>query len=536
MHPRHALLGLLAALPLQAAIAQDHAHTGMERLGRVTFPISCAGESGHRFEHAMAVIHSFWWEEAPRAFNHVLDADSSCAIAYWGLALSHWQNPFAGGASGPGLRAGAAAAERAVALGSRNAREQGLINAAGALYRDFANTAHRARLLAYADTMTRVYRDFGSDTEVALYYALSLVATASPTDTTYAKQRQAAAILNPLYARYPDHPGLAHYIIHANDQPALAQLGLAAARRYADIAPAAPHAQHMPSHIFIRLGLWSETVESNRRSYDAGVGYARAQGLQGVDYHEFHAQDYMVYGFLQQGRDSAARATVNEAMAQTVVRSPSALVGSYNRVAMEARLFLEKSDWAGAAQLPVRYAEPATSEMLSRFTRGIGAARSGNLAQAREELAALERIEQALTRANDTYWSRVAGIKRQAVNAWVLLASGDTTGALREAKDAADKEDVTSKHPITPGELLPARELEADLHLQLGHYGPARTAYQVTLRHEPGRARAIFGQARAAQLAGDRTAASRGYREFIQLLQPGDGRREELATARAGSR
>lgn len=526
---------VVAVTPIAPLLAQDHQHTGMEHLGTVVFPVSCTPQAQRHFTHAMAVLHSFWWEEGPRAFGAVLAADSSCAMAHWGLALNAWGNPFASGPGGAQLQAGAAAAERAVALGAPTPRERGLIAASAALYRDHATIAAPARLRAYSDTMARVYRDFPRDPEVALFYALSLVATASPTDTTLARQKQAAAILNPLFVRQPNHPGLAHYIIHANDSPLLAQLGLDAARRYAGIAPSAPHAQHMPSHIFVRLGLWNETVESNRRSYDAGVQYARAQHQQGVNYHEFHAQDYMVYGFLQQGRDSAARATVQEAMAWgSSVRMPSALDGTYNRTAMEARIPLERGDWSAAAALPVRYPDVAVSEMLSRFARGIGAARSSKTAQAREEVAALQRIEQTLTSAGTTYWARVAGIKRQTLEAWVLLGSGDTAGALRAATAAADIEDITAKHPLTPAELLPARELEADMHLLAGHFDAARAAYRETLRLQPGRARAIFGAARAAQLAGDRAAATSGYREYLRLTDKADGAREEIAVARAG--
>src|SRR6266511_3757000 len=274
-------LALLTVAPLVSLSAQAHEH-GLppERLGRVVFPVSCNAEAQRRFEHAMALLHSFWWEQGPAAFDAVTAADSTCAMAYWGLALNYWGNPLVSGASGENLRQGAAAAARALALGAPTARERGLLAAVGALY-----------------------RDHGDDPEVAMYYALSLVATASATDTTFARQKRAAAILNPLFQRFPGHPGLAHYIIHANDSPRLAALGLDAARRYAQIAPSAPHAQHMPSHIFVRLGLWDETIAANRRSFAAGVEYAQAQQLGGVVAEQFHALDYMVYGYLQEGRD-----------------------------------------------------------------------------------------------------------------------------------------------------------------------------------------------------------------------------------------
>jgi hypothetical protein len=537
MNPRIPV-GFLLVVGASAAslAAQEHPHARGERLGRVIFPVSCAPEARRRFERAMAVLHSFWWEEGPHAFGAVLDADSTCAMAHWGLALTAWGNPFAGGPGNELLRTGAEEAARAAALGAPTPRERGFIAAAAALYRDYERVPAPVRLQAYSDTLARLYRDQPADPEVAVYYALSLTATAPRTDTTYAKQKRAAAILNPLFARYPDHPGLAHYIIHADDSPGLARLGLAAARRYAAIAPDAPHAQHMPSHIFVRLGLWDETVESNRRSSEAGARFARAQGLPGAAYENFHAMDYMVYGYLQEGRDSAARAVVAQGLAVTEVRGPSPLVRGYNRTAMEARVPLERGDWRAAAELPLRTPENPVCEMLSRYARGIGAARSSEPRRLEEEVAALGSIEKRLAAPSDAYWSRVAGIKRRALSAWVVLAAGDTSRALQAAREAADSEDVTEKHPITPGELIPARELEAEMNLLVGRYGAARTAYLATLRREPGRARSVFGAARAAELAGDKAAAARGYRDYLQLMRRADGERKELQIAEAGAK
>jgi hypothetical protein len=524
---------LLAASSVAPLAAQDHANHGTGHLGRVVFPVSCNDEARSRFEPAMAMLHSFWWEQAPGAFRSVLAADSTCAMAHWGLALSAWGNPFTAGPAGEAMKQGAAHAERAGALGAPTPREQGFIAAVQALYRDHATTPSPARLRAYSDTLARAYRELPNDPELALYYALSLVATASPTDTTFTRQKQAAAIMNPLYARFPDHPGLAHYIIHANDSPRLASLGLDAARRYASIAPSAPHAQHMPSHIFIRLGLWDETVASNRKSYEAGVEYAKSQGIKGVFYHEFHAMDYMVYGMLQQGRDSAAAAAVQEGLAIIEVQGPSGLTRNYNRTAMEARLPLERGDWEAAAKLPIRDSLTAVVEMLSRYGRGIGAARLGRTAQLRDEIVELDRIVKQLKEGNDGYWAGIAEVKRQSLGAWVLLAQGDTAGALREARAAADREDVTEKHPVTPGELIPARELQADMHFTLGDYQAARVAYLATLERERGRARSLFGAARSAELGGDSTAAREGYRKFLEQMQAGDRRRPEIAVARA---
>ncbi len=525
-------LAALSPLPLSAQ-EHDHRHGGeFGTLGRVEFPVSCAAEARPPFEHALAALHSFWWEAGDSAFGAVLAADSACAMAYWGLAMNAWGNPFAGGPVGPRLESGARAARQATRLAAGTPRERGFIAAAGALYRDAGRTPNAARLQAYADTMARVYRDYPGDREVAIYYALSLLATAPRTDTTFALQRKAIGILEPLFARHPDHPGLAHYVIHATDSPALARLGISAARRYARIAPAAPHAQHMPSHIFVRLGLWDETVASNWQSYRAGIAFARAAGRSHTGPEELHALDYAVYGYLQRGQDSAARAAVD--VAQRVAASdPRTLIGLYNGTAMRARIPLERGDWAAAAAFPLP--EPGTAPVtaaLARFTRALGAARSGRPEAARSEVAALDSIAGAVEAAPDAYWAQVVRIKRDAATAWTTLAEGDSAGALALARSAADEEDVTDKHPITPGELLPARELEGDMLLASGRHAEARAAYRATLARERGRARSIFGAARAAQLGGDRAAAAAGYREYLRMMQKGDGRRAELAVAR----
>src|SRR5439155_10554399 len=308
------------------------------------------------------------------------------------------------------------------------------------------------------------------------------LATAPRTDKTFAQQKRAAAILNPLFARYPNHPGLAHYLIHATDSPRLARLGLNAARRYAQIAPEAPHAEHIPSHIFVRLGLWEETIASNWRSYRASTAHAKVPGPAGavsMDY--YHALDYAVYAYLQEGRDSAARATVTLAHAKAIPTGINPLINDYNRTAMAARVPLERGDWSAAAAFPIVDSGVTMSAALSHFTRGLGAARSGNLVAARAEIAALDATAREFTGRQENYWARVVVIKRDAVDAWARFALADTTAALALARAAADTEDVTDKHPVTPAELLPAREPEADMLLAAGRYQDARQAYRATL-------------------------------------------------------
>jgi tetratricopeptide (TPR) repeat protein len=541
-----AALAAVAAVAASAAFvsvvsAQAHDHgRSIERLGRVAFPISCNPQAQRGFERAMALLHSFWWEEGQAAFQSVAAADSTCAMAYWGLALNAWGNPVAGGPGGMAgrgedLRRGAVAAERANALGAPTAKERGFIAAAGALYRGFDSTPNSRRLQAYSDTLARLYRDMPQETEVAIYYALSLIVTAPKTDTTFGRQKSAAEILNPLFQRFPTHPGLAHYIIHANDSPQLAILGLDAARRYAQIAPSAPHAQHMPSHIFIRRGLWDETIAANQRSFDAGYEYARAHDT-GVVPEQFHALDYMVYAYLQEGRDSEARRTIARAQELKAVLTNDALVANYNRVAMEARLPLERGDWSEASRLPVRAGSLSIGAALAHFARGIGAARIYDTTTARAEEQALRDIEADMARRDDRDWGRVVAIKRQLVTAWIAFVAGDTSTALREAKAAADLEDVTEKQPVTPGELLPARELEGDMLFAAHRYADAQAAYEATLRREPNRARSLYRSARAAELAGDKDGARQRYLQFLAQMETGDGDRVEIDRARTALR
>jgi hypothetical protein len=530
-------LGLvIASSPGAARVSaqehEQHAHLG--RLGRVSFPVSCTAEARRRFEEAMAVLHSFWWEAGDRAFGAVLAADSTCAMAHWGLALNAWGNPFAGGPTGPTLAQGIEAAARAASRPLPTPREQGFVNAVAALYHRAPATSNAERLQAYADTLARLHRDFPDDVEVTIYHALALVATAPRTDTTFAQQKRAIALLDPLYDRYPDHPGLAHYIIHSTDSPSLASLGLKAARRYTRIAPAAPHAQHMPSHIFVRLGLWDETVAANRQAFDVGIVHMRETAAPGPSPEELHVLDYAVYGYLQRGRDSAAKRAVATGESLGVVLSRNALVAEYNRTAMAARVRLELGDWAGAASFPApQPRDSGVSVILRRFTRALGAARSGDPAAARADVAALDAIARSLARRQEPYWARIAEIKRDAAEAWRLFASGDSAGGLALAAAAADSEDVTDKHPVTPAELLPARELQADMLLAAGRYPEALAAYRATLAREHGRARSYYGAGRAAQLAGDHEAATKAYGEYLKAMEGGDGRRPELATARA---
>src|SRR6266571_1071579 len=503
------LAALALAVPLAAQLPEGHGGHA-EQLGRVRFPTSCHGAAQRGVEQGVAYLHSFWYEKATEAFNAAAAADSSCAMAFWGQAMS-LLHP----------------------LWTRTARERDYLGAIRAYYADYVRTDPTTRLVRYATAMDRVRRQSPSDREAAIFYALALIAVgqANATDTTFAYQKRADSILEPLFRREPRHPGLAHYLIHTNDVPQLAAHGLYAARRYAQIAPDVPHAQHMPSHIFTRLGAWDDAIASNIRAAAAARAYEIQRGLNAMWDQRTHALDYLAYAFLQEGRDTAAR----RAAAAPAGFPAGSLPHEYAIAAIPARVALERGAWDEAARLPVRPApEWPAAEAITYFARAIGAARGGDTAAARQELVALARIESTLTASAgpQAYWAGQVAIQRLAAGAWLELVTGDTATAVLHAGQAADREDATQKHPVTPGAVLPARELEGDLLLVVGKPAAAAQAYATALALSPNRARSLFGLARAAELTGDMPTALARYREFLKLMAKAEGGRPELAIAR----
>jgi tetratricopeptide (TPR) repeat protein len=520
----HALAVSLLVAVAPPLLAQDHAHAPApgEELGRVVLTTSCAPEVQPRFERAVAMLHSFWFDQAQGAFEEVAVADPSCAMAHWGIAMTLLGNPMARVSPPPErLTAALAAAERAVALAdAATTQERGYADAVLVLYRDHATLDHLTRMKRHEEAMRAVHEAHPDDVEAAIFYARAVVANAPPDDLSFERQLRAAEIMEPLFRERPDHPGLAHYLIHAFDAPAIASHGLEAARRYAEIAPSAPHALHMPSHIFTRLGYWDESIETNRRSAEAEPNPDAA----------VHPLDYMVYAYLQQGRDEEASAVVARAI-DLPDRFYAGIVG-YNFTAMPARLALERGRWDEATRLAVPVGAQPHFEAITRFARAVGGARSGRVELARTEVAALAALRDTLESRGDAYWSTIVEAQRLAAAAWVARAEGDDPEALRLASAAAELEETVEKHPVTPGPLLPARELEGDLLLELDRPADALRAYQKTLEREPRRARATYGAARSAELAGDGETARRRYAELVELLAP-DSPRSELASARA---
>ncbi|MGH7448290.1 MAG: tetratricopeptide repeat protein [Longimicrobiales bacterium] len=522
---RVTLLAAAAALLLPApARPQDHDHPPGDEtlLGRVTFPVSCAAAVRPQIQQAVAMLHSFWFESARAAFTAVLEADPQCAMAHWGVAMTMMGNPMTRATpSRAALEEGAAAAARAAQLGSAAThREQMYIAAAAAYYADHQTRDHLTRMRSLEEAFADLHEAHPEDMEAAIFHARTIVANASPADRTFAAQLRGAGIMQPLFDEHPDHPGLAHYLIHAYDVPQLAERGTKAALAYADIAPAAPHALHMPSHIFTRLGYWDESIETNARS-------ARAEPDSNA---AVHPLDYMVYAYLQQGRDTDARNVV-----ERVVRIDDSYYGGllgYNFTAMPARFAVERGAWADAAALRLPVGAAPYVQALAHFARAVGAARTGNAAAAQADVAALARLKAELDGANDSYWATVVESQRLAAAAWVAHANGAVDAAVQLAHEAAELEETVEKHPVTPGPLLPARELEGDLLLALGRAADALAAYERTLEREPRRARALFGAARAAEQTGDAEAAAARYREILEVMGSGEPSRPEIIAAR----
>src|SRR5262249_50210243 len=510
------------ALPLGVLLLANtslaSAHNG-EKLGTVHFPVSCAPAVQADFERAVALLHSFWYEEALKAFTTVTTADPSCAMGWWGIAMSVyyplWQPP-----SQAMLQKGSAAVEKARTLNA-TPREKDYIGAIDTYYRDNDKLDHRTRAAAYEKAMEQVSRRYPDDREAAVFYALALNATAVPTDKTYANQLKAGAILDKVFAEQPDHPGVAHYIIHSYDYPPLASRGLVAARGYAKTAPSVPHAQHMPSHIFTRLGLWQESIDSNRASANAGKAYYTRLGKDTVWDQTLHALDYVVYAYLQTGQDRQAR-TVLEELGGMQKSEPESFVAAYAYAAIPARIALEQHRWSEAAALgpaskPFPWDRFAWAEAITAFSRAVGAARTGDAAKARNEIQKLDGYRASLIAAKQTYWAEQGNIQQQAASAWAARAEGRNDEALKLMRAAADLEDSTEKHPVTPAPVVPARELLGEMLLDLNQPAQALVEFEASATREPNRFNGLFGAARAAELSGNLAKAKTLYAKLVSM-------------------
>jgi tetratricopeptide (TPR) repeat protein len=482
---------LVATLTLNGAA---QAHEGAESLGKVHFETSCTPEAQALFDRAMLYQHSFWYTGSRRAFEEVLKADPNCAIAYWGVAQSLLANPFNPTPS-RNLAEADAVVKKAQALGAKTQRENGFIAAIGAFYAGYDTLDQRTRAQAYLAAMEALARRYPQDDEAQIFYALALNIAASPSDKTYANQLKAAAILEPIFLRQPRHPGVAHYLVHTYDYPPIAAKGLDAAKRYAEIAEAAPHAQHMPSHIFTRVGYWKESVASNQAAARIAKDNKEADD-------QLHASDYMVYAYLQMGQDQKAREVIDE-MSKVTGFNPDRNTGPFALAASPARYMVERGDWSGAAALEVRPSKFAYTEAITCFARALGAARSGNPQAAKADIARLAELSEKLRQAKDAYWADQVEIQWQAATAWMLEAEGHHADALKAMNAAADAEDKTEKGTVTPGPIAPARELLGYMLLAQGAPADALAAFEATLKKEPNRLGATSGAAKAAEKAGE---------------------------------
>jgi hypothetical protein len=516
--------------------AQEHRHAAAEQIGTVSFATSCSATAQPPFNRAVALLHSFEFGRAIDGFGATLKADPSCAMAEWGIALSRWSNPFAPGIRPAALlQQGRDAVERARKTGPKTDRERAYVDAVSRLYADFEKTEQAVRVKAYRDAMEKVALAYPDDSEARIFHALSIAAAASPNDKTFTEQLKAGAILEKLIAEQPDHPGLAHYIIHSYDFPPLADRALQAARRYATIAPSAPHALHMPSHTFTRLGYWQDSIDTNSKSGEV----ARREGSVAE---ELHTMDYRVYAYLQTAQDRNARRLLDSLPEVASRFNPEAIgsaapgsAGVFALAAIPARYALERGRWAEAVKLEPHASKYPYTEALTYFARALGAARIGDAATVRASIDALQRIQQQLSAAKENYWAEQAEIQRRSASAWLAFTEHRDADALAEMRAAATLEDSTEKAAVTPGPLAPARELLGEMLLLMKRPAEARTEFEATLEKEPNRVRAVYGAARAASLAGDRPAARRYYDQLVRICKRGDKPgRAELAEARQG--
>ena len=524
------LTSLAAAAALTTATAWPalghEVEQGSGQLGKVSFANSCDAKVQKELQRGFAMLHSFWYSAGDKTFRHVLADDPGCAIATFGIAALLMNNPLSGqGASPKAAEAALASLDQGRSAGAKTQRERDYLDAVAAYYTDFANRPERARQVARAQAFDALAAKYPDDDEAQIFAALYTAGTQSQADPTYAAYLKAAAVLEREFIKYPDHPGVAHYLIHSYDAAPIAQQGLTAARKYALIAPDAPHALHMPSHIFTRVGAWQDSVALNRRSADAAK-----QDNSLVD--AYHAADYMVYAQLQMGRDQDARRVLDEFKSAGGIGLPQ-FAGPYAAVSMPARLALERGDWATASQLPQQGSAFPQCEAITSFARALGAARQGDVAAAEQSARQLEAQHKALLDTKNSYWAKEVEVQRIAVAAWLAQSRGQNDEALRLMRAAADMEDRNEKHIVTPGRVLPARELLGDMLMVLKQPAEALVAYEQSQVREPNRLRGYAGAAAAAEATGDRAKMRAHSAKLVALTRDADTALPEVARANA---
>lgn len=519
------VLGTLIAMP--AAPAQPKSENA-EKLGTVHFPVSCTPDAQKQFERAVAMLHSFWYPQDLNAFVEVTKTDASCVMGYWGIAISRRGNPLIGAPEPATLKDGLEAVAKAKAAGAKTQREQDYISAIEAYYKDFETVDFPTRVLAYEKAMEQMYLHYPEDSEAAIFYALSLdeAAMVLPPDKNYRLQLKAAGILEKALSGQSDHPGALHYTIHSYDFPPLADRGLPAAGRYGNVAPSAPHALHMPSHIYSMLGMWQESIKSNQAALSVAKNYV-------------HAMDFMVYAYLQGAEDGEAKRMLDQSTALLKSQAPPSTVNPtaagltpYTAfAAIPARYAIERGAWAEAAALELQ-GKTAVAEAITYFARAMGSARSGDLPGARKNLEQLQVLKEGLLKSKQDYWAEQVEIQRRAAAAWVAFGEGKKDAALKLMRTAADREDASEKHVAMENRLWPMRELLGDLLLAADKPAQALKEYETSLQAARNRYRGFYGAAKAAQRSGDREKAQSYYGKLVSLCSMADTERPELAEAK----
>ena len=542
------LIGGLTAVGAESSVVPEPGD--LRGTGKVDFPISCAPVARPEFVRGVALLHSFFYEEARRSFTSAAEKDPKCAMAQWGIAMTWW-HPIWTPPTPDEMTAGKAAIDKAITMAVEPDRERGFIAALNAYYQTpdapaagaVGQSCHgpvgpRDRVIAYEKAMRQLYDKFPDDFETQTFYALAVLSVgyATPTDTTLSKQLQAAAILEKLWKKAPNHPGVVHYLIHCYDYPALAERGLAAARSYGSIAPWVPHALHMPSHIFTRLGMWEESIAANRSSSDASRAYAAMRHREATEAEELHALDYMAYSYLQEAEDAKAKEIVDFAATVRKTNPELEFSGAYALAAIPSRYALERNAWSDAAALRVpalpHWSSFPFMEALIEYAHALGRAHTGDLEGARKAIDRMRQLRDATADPKFDYFKRQLDQQMQAASAWVAFGEGKKEDAVDLLRRAADTEDTLGKHPVSPGALVPAREQLGDLLLKLDRPKEAQRAFEAALKIYPGRFRGLYGVAHAAEQIGEKEKAHHYYAKLTEQTAKADGSRSEVAQLR----
>jgi hypothetical protein len=540
------LIGILKAADTTAPTPGD-----LRGTGKVDFAVTCTPAAQPEFNRGVALLHSFFYEEARRAFTSAAEQDPKCAMAQWGIAMTWW-HPIWTPPRPDEMSAGKAAIDQAMKLQPKNERERGFIEALNIYYNTpdsspalpTGQSCHgpvgpRDRVVAYENAMRKLYDKYPNDFEVAAFYAFAVLSTgyATPTDATLSKQLESAAILEKLWKQNPNHPGVVHYLIHAYDYPQFAERALPAAKSYASIAPWVPHALHMPSHIFTRLGMWNEAIDSNRASAEASRAYAKLRNRDATEAEELHALDYMAYSYLQEAQDGKAKEIVDLAAKVRKTNPELEFSGAYALAAIPTRYVFERNDWEAAAQLKIpdipHWQSFPFMEALIEYGHALGRARTGDLAGARNAIARMQQLRDATKDAKFDYFKRHLDLQMQSASAWIAHREGKNDEASEILRKAADAEDVLGKHPVSPGAFIPIREQLGTLFLELKRPKDAQLAFEAALKIYPKRFRALYGAAQAADLNADKEKARAYYTQLAAQTANADASREEVKRIRA---